>query len=452
MLKKLKDNSELRSLLKLPKLSELWKPTEDAKGVARLGYGIIIVTFGVFGLWAFFAPLDAAVIAHGTLSNQAGRQTIQHLEGGIVRKIDVKEGQRVTAGQILYELDPTQANAGFEIARNQLLALLAAQARLETERDNRATIVWPEELKDTSDPTVARIVADEQRQFFERRSSVQGQVDVLEAQRSQYKSEIEGIDRQTEGLKEQLGFIDDELTGLRSIYEKGLVPRPRLLALERERASLTGSIGRLIGDRAKTQQGYGEATLRIRQLRQEFYEKVSAEIAESRVKIADIRQREVVAADAKRRINLVSPVNGVVQNLRFLTVGAVVRAGEPVLDVAPDGQDLLIHAQFSVTDVDNIHPGMRAEVRLPSFHSRKVPVLEGTIESISRDRLVDEASKTAYFLAIVRVDDKKLPKTIAARITAGMPAEVIVPTGERTMMQYLLEPLADTLRKTMREE
>lgn len=452
MLKKLNENPELKSLLKLPKLSELWRPTEDSKGIARIGYLIIAVTFGVFGIWAAFAPLSAAVIAHGTLSNQVGRQTIQHLEGGIIRRIAVKEGERVRAGQVLFELDPTQANAGFEIARNQLLALLAAQARLEAERDNRSQIVWPADLQNSADPAVARIVADESRQFIERRTSLQGQIDVLEAQRSQYKSEIEGIERQTEGLKEQLGFIDDELTGLKTIYDKGLVPRPRLLALERERASLTGSIGRLVGDRAKTQQGFGEATLRIRQLRQEFYEKVSAEIADNRVKLADIREREVVAADAKRRINITSPVNGVAQNLRFFTIGAVVRPGEPVLEIAPDGSDLLIHAQFALTDVDNIHPGMKTEVRLPSFHSRKMPVLDGVIESISRDRIVDEASKTAYYLAIVRVDDKNLPKQVADRVTAGMPAEVIVPTSQRTVLQYLLEPLTDTLRKTMREE
>jgi HlyD family type I secretion membrane fusion protein len=452
MLKKLKDNPDLRSLLKLPSVSDLMKPTEDSKGIARLGYIIIAITFGFFGLWAAFAPLDSSVHASGVLTNQAGRQTIQHLEGGIVRKIDVKEGDRVKAGQVLFELDPTQAQAGYAIARNQLLALLAAQARLEAERDNRSQITWPAELQNNADPAVVQAVADEQRQFFERRTSLQGQLDVLEAQRSQYKSEIEGIDRQSDGLKEQLVYIDDELGGLKQIYDKGLVPRPRLLALERERASLTGSIGRLIGDKAKTQQGYGEATLRLRQLRQEFYEKVSAEIAENQVKLTDIRQRSIVAADSLKRINLVSPVDGVAQNIRFLTVGAVVRPGEPVLEVAPDGEDLLIRAQFSVTDVDNIHAGMRTEVRLPSFHSRKMPVLRGTIESVSRDRLVDEGAKTAYYLAIVRVDDKDLPKQVASRITAGMPAEVIVPTGERTMLQYLLEPLTDTLRKTMREE
>ncbi len=442
----------MNSLLKLPKLSEIFDPQDKSKGVARFGYAIIIFTFGILGLWAAFAPLDAAVIAHGSLSNETSKKTIQHLEGGIVRAIHIREGQEVKKGQLLFELDPTQANASFEIARNQLIALLAQEARLAAERDNQPSIRWPAELQNTGDPAVARAIADEQKQFFERRATIRGQVDVLNAQRSQYQSEIDGIERQSVGLKEQVAYVDDELTGLRTIYEKGLVPRPRLLALERERASLNGSIGRLQADRSKALQGVGEVGLRIRQLQQQFYEQVSQEVAEVRVKIADIREREIVAADQVKRINVVSPANGVVQNLRVFTNGAVIRPGEPMVDVAPEDEDLLIHAQFSPTDVDNIHNGMRAEVRLSSFHSRKIPVLEGTIQSISKDRIVDEANKTAYFLAIVRVDDSNLPKQVAERITAGMPAEVIVPTGERTVLQYLFEPLTNTLRKTMREE
>ncbi len=443
----------MNSFMKLPKLSEIFDPKDKSKGVTRIGYGIIIFTFGVLGLWAAFAPLDAAVIAHGSLSNETSRKTIQHLEGGIVRAIHVREGQEVKKGQLLFELDPTQANASFEIARNQLLALLAQDARLTAERDNQPSITWPAELQNSAgDPVVARAVADEQKQFFERRATIRGQIDVLNAQKAQFQSEIDGIDRQSASLREQMAFVDDELTGLRTIYEKGLVPRPRLLALERERASLSGSIGRLQADRSKAQQGVGEVGLKIRQIQQQFYEQVSQEIAEVRVKTADIREREIVAADQVKRINVVSPANGVVQNLRVFTIGAVVRPGEPMVDVAPEDEDLLIHAQFSPADVDNVHNGMVAEVRLSSFHSRKVPVLEGTIESISRDRIYDEASKTAYFLAIVRVDDKNLPKEVADKMTAGMPAEVIVPTGERTVLQYLFEPLSNTLRKTMREE
>ena len=230
------------------------------------------------------------------------------------------------------------------------------------------------------------------------------------------------------------------------------MPRPRLLALEREQASLSGSIGRLTADRAKAVQGMAETQLKIRQIRQQFFQEVSQNIAEARVKLAEVTEKEVVASDAQRRIRIVSPVSGTAQNVRFFTEGAVVRPGEPLVDVAPDDEAFVVQAHFAPTDVDNVHAGLVTEVRLPAFHSREIPILNGKIESISRDRLSDPEGKTAYFLGIVRVDPKQLPKNLRVKITAGMPAQVIVPTGERTVLQYLFSPLRDTLRTTMREE
>nr|AAO73509.1 RsaE [Caulobacter vibrioides] len=435
--------------MKPPKIQ---RPTDNYKTVARIGYGIIALTFvGLLG-WAAFAPLDSAVIANGVISAE-GNKTIQHLEGGMLRKILVREGEKVRAGQVLFELHPTQANSAVGITKNQFLALKGHEGRLLAERDQRPSISLPgRPVSQRADPMVTRAIADEQAQFSERRQTISGQVDLMNAQRAQYQSEIEGIERQTQGLKDQLGFIKDELGDLRKISDKGLVPRPRLLALEREEASLSGSIGRLTADRAKAVQGAGETQLKIRQIKQQFFEEVSQSISETRVKLAEVTEREVVASDAQRRINVVSPVNGTAQNLRFFTEGAVVRPGEPLVDIAPDDEAFVIQAHFAPTDVDNVHAGMVTEVRLPAFHSRKIPILNGKIESISRDRLSDPDGKTVYFLGIVRVDIKQLPKEFRTKITAGMPAQVVVPTGERTVLQYLFSPLRDTLRTTMREE
>jgi HlyD family type I secretion membrane fusion protein len=436
--------------MKPPKIT---RPTDNFKGVARIGYAIIAFTFvGMLG-WAFFARIDSAVIATGVVSAEGNRKTIQHLEGGLLRRILVREGERVKAGQLLFELDPTQANAAAGITKNQYVALRAMEARLLAERDQRASISFPADLlAQRADPMVSRAIADEESQFVERRQTIQGQVDLMNAQRDQYQSEIDGIDRQTQGLKDQLGFIQDELNDLRKIYDKGLVPRPRLLALEREQASLSGSIGRLTADRAKAVQGAAETQLKIRQIKQTFFEEVSQNMTETRVKLAEVTEKEVVASDAQKRINIVSPVNGTAQNLRFFTEGAVVRPAEPMVDIAPDDEAFVIQAHFQPTDVDNVYPGMVTEVRLPAFHSREIPILNGKIESISRDRLSDPEGKTSYFLGIVRVDVKQLPKPLRAKVTAGMPAQVIVPTGERTVLQYLFSPLRDTLRTTMREE
>lgn len=436
--------------MKPPKIQ---RPTDNYISAARIGYAIIAFTFvGLLG-WATFARIDSAVIANGVISSEGNRKTIQHLEGGMLRKILVHEGQKVKAGQVLFELDPTQANAAAGITKNQYVALKAMEARLLAERDQRSTISFPADLLgQRNDPMVARAIADEQSQFIERRQTIQGQTDLMNAQRDQYRSEIEGIDRQTQGLKDQLGFIEDELTDLRKIYDKGLVPRPRLLALEREQASLSGSIGRLTADRSKAVQGMAETQLKIRQIKQQFFEEVSQNITETRVKLAEVTEKEIVASDAQRRINVVSPVSGTAQNLRFFTEGAVVRPAEPLIDIAPNDEAFVIQAHFAPTDVDNVHAGMVTEVRLPAFHSREIPILNGTIESISRDRLSDPEGKTVYFLGIVRVDVKQLPKEFRSKVSAGMPAQVIVPTGERTVLQYLFSPLRDTLRTTMREE
>jgi HlyD family type I secretion membrane fusion protein len=435
--------------MKPPKIQ---RPTDNYKGVARVGYAIIAIMF-IGLLWAMFAPLDSAVIANGVISAEGNRKTIQHLEGGMLRKILVREGEKVKAGQVLFELDPTQANAAAGITKNQYVALKAMEARLLAERDQRPSITFPAEFANQrTDPMVARAIADEQAQFLERRQTLQGQTDLMNAQRDQYQSEIDGIQRQTQGLKDQLGYIEDELSDLRKIYDKGLVPRPRLLAMEREQASLSGSIGRLTADRAKAVQGMAETQLKIRQIKQQFFEEVSQSITETRVKLAEVTEKEVVASDQQRRINVVSPVSGTAQNLRFYTEGAVVRPAEPMVDIAPDDEVFVIQAHFQPTDVDNVHPGMVTEVRLPAFHSREIPILNGKIESLSRDRLTDPEGKTAYFLGIVRVDLKQLPKEFRSKVSAGMPAQVIVPTGERTVLQYLFSPLRDTLRTTMREE
>ncbi|USQ97430.1 HlyD family type I secretion periplasmic adaptor subunit [Caulobacter sp. RL271] len=435
--------------MKPPKIQ---RPTDNYKGVARIGYAIIALML-VGLIIASFAPLAASVSATGVVSAEGNRKTIQHLEGGMLRKILVREGERVKAGQVLFELDPTQANAAAGITKNQYVALKAMEARLLAERDQRSSINFPADLSSqSSDPMVARAIADERSQFMERRQTLQGQVDLMNAQRDQYQSEIEGIDRQTQGLKDQLGYIQDELNDLRKIYDKGLVPRPRLLALEREQASLSGSIGRLTADRAKAIQGMGETQLKIRQIKQQFFEEVSQSITETRVKLAEVTEKEVVASDAQRRINIVSPVNGTAQNLRFFTEGAVVRPAEPMVDIAPDDEAFVIQAHFQPTDVDNVYPGMVTEVRLPAFHSREIPILNGKIESISRDRLTDPEGKISYFLGIVKVDVKQLPKPLRAKVTAGMPAQVIVPTRERTVLDYLFSPLRDAMRTTMREE
>lgn len=429
-------------------------PLNDSyRGLAIAGFSVILLTFGVLGGWSALAPLDSAVVSPGVVTTESNRKTVQHFEGGIIRDILVKEGEHVERGQKLFRLDETQARAGVEINRNQFLQGKAREARLLAELTDADAITFPKDLTDEKDknPAIAQIIADQVRQFEERKGSLNGQISILRSRRDQLRTEIEGVDRERAGMEQQVSFLDDELAGLRTLYEKGLQPKSRLLALEREKSRLEGGIGRSIADRAKAENGIGEAELQIQQLRQKRQEDIGTELVDVREKSADLSQRLAVARDVLRRLDVLAPTDGTVQNLRVFTQGAVIRAGEPLLDIVPANDDLIIQAHISPLDVNNIEVDKVAEVRFPSFHSRTIPIINGKITSLSRDRLVDEATKQPYFLALIVVDKQSIAPEFRDKMTPGLNAEVVVPTGERTVFRYLVEPLTNTLRSTFRE-
>jgi HlyD family type I secretion membrane fusion protein len=428
-------------------------PSSDFRRIARIGLIVVVLTFGVLGLWAAFAPLGAAVIGPGTIAIETNRKTIQHLEGGIVRKIHVREGDRVKAGQLLVELDPLQPTAGVEITRTQLFTLLARSDRLASERDGLASVRFsPEVLAQSADPIVRQAMNDEMRQFQERRATISGQVAILRSRAAQYREQISGIDRQKKAMLGQDRILEEELSGLRELYEKQLVPKPRLLALEREQQQISGQVGRLEADRAQAEKAIGESQLQAEQLQKEFQQSIAKELADIQAQTTELKEKYTVAQDVARRVNITSPVTGSVQGLRVFTEGAVIRGAEPIMDIVPAQGGFEIHAQFSPTDVDSLHPGMRTELRFPSFHQRNIPIVEGRIATVSQDRLVDEASKTAYFLVTIHLNEKDLPPALRGKLVAGMPAEVIVPTGSRTALEYIFNPLTNALRKAGREE
>lgn len=434
-------------------MADIARPSDNYKRYAAIGIAVIVLTFGVLGGWAAFAPLGSAVIGNGTVTGEGNRKTIQHLEGGMLRKIRVREGDRVKAGQVLFELDPVQTNANLQIVRNQLFTLLARANRLDAERYRLAAVRFsPEVVAQMGDPIVRQAVVDERRQFQERQGTITGQVEILQSRIGQYREQISGIDQQRASMEEQVVYLNDEIEGLTILYKQNLVPKPRLLALERERAQIRGSIGKSLAEKAQVQKAIGEASLQAKQIRQQFDQDVAKELADIQAQTTDLREKYTVANDAARRINIVAPVSGTVQNLRFFTEGAVVRPAEPLVDIAPDQGGMTIHAQFSPNDIDSVHAGMVAELRFPSFHARDIPVVEGIVATVSQDRLVDEATHTPYFLVIIHIKDSDLPEELKTRLKAGLPAEVVVPTGDRTALEYMFNPLSNALHKTMREK
>jgi HlyD family secretion protein len=308
----------------------------DWKVPAIAGYVVIVSTFLVLGGWSAFARLDSAITATGVVSAETNRKTVQHLEGGIVREIRVREGQHVQAGEVLFRLDLTQPKAGYELQRNQLDSAIAQEARLIAERDGQDQMAFPQELLDRADdPNVKRAIADQVAQFQERSGSLEGQVQILDAKIDQYRSEIEGLKQERSGTANQLKFVNEELVDVRYLFEKQLTQKSRLMALERERSRLEGLIGRSTADESKARNGIEEARLQIRQLRQKFQEDIANSMLETRQKINDLREKVRVAQDVLSRVDILSPSTGVAQNLRVFTTGGVVKAGEPMIDVVP---------------------------------------------------------------------------------------------------------------------
>jgi HlyD family type I secretion membrane fusion protein len=422
----------------------------DWRQPAALGYAIIVIIFFGLGGWSALAKIDSAVTAPGVVANESNKRTVQHLEGGIVREILVHEGEHVQQGQVLFRIDPIQAKASYDLQRNQLDFALAQDARLQAELDKADHVTFPEELeKRRDDPTVLEAIADQTKQFHERRTSLIGQIDLLETKINQYQNEISGLKQEREATTRQLQYIKEELADVQYLLDRQLVQKSRYMTLEREKARLEGVIGRSTADQSKAENGISEANVQIRQTRQKMWEEVSGQILEARSKISDLRSKLKVAADVLTRVDVVAPVTGTLQNLHVFTVGGVVKAGEPFVEVVPDHDSLIIQARVSPNDTERLSKGMAAEVRFPSFRANLLPLIMGHVETVSRDRLVDDVSKQPYFLAQVIGED--VPEEVRERLTAGMPADVVMPTGERTVLDYLVRPLKDRIRGALRE-
>lgn len=427
--------------------------TSDWRRPARFGYVVIFLTFVVGGTWAAVAKINSAVVAPAFVAVETNSKVVQHLEGGIVAEILVTENQHVEQGQIVLRLSDVQPKATMTTVHNQLVAALVQEARLVAERDQKADIDLPQEVRDNiADPVVANAVIDQVTTFQDRQHSLYGQVDVLEARIQGLDNEIKGLAIEEDSTRKQVAYIEQELVGLHQLLSSHLVPLARVLDLERERTRLEGTIGRLIADQAKARNSIGETRLNIDQLRHKFQEETATGILEVRQKISDLREKGSVTSDIMRRVDIRAPVPGHVQDLKVNGVGQVIRAGEPLMQVVPDDEKLVVHAHFAPNDIDRLQRASKIEVRFPAFHARTTPVILGELSSVSADRLTDETTHQPYYLGLVSVSKLDIPEELRGRLRAGMPAEVIAPLADRSVLSYLTSPLREAWHKSLREE
>lgn len=415
------------------------------------GLAVAGLFFAGFGGWAASAPLAGAAVASAVVAPDGSRKLVQHLEGGIVRRILVQDGSRVAAGQALVEIDATQAAAEHAALLAEWRALVAAEARLLAEQAGVPRASFPPDLvaAAAAEPAVARLLAAEGERLVSRRTALADQQAVLAERVAQGAAEIRGLEAEIASAGRQLGLIDEEIKGVRQLVAQGLERRSRLLALERSRAEIEGGIGADRAGIARAGQVMAEARQQMRSLASEQAERVAAELAETRRSAAAAAEKLRATADRLGRTVVRAPVAGTVVDLQVKTAGGVVEPGAPLMGIVPAEADLLLEARVAPVHIDEIHPGLSARVHLLAFKSRNLPRIEGRLREVSADRLEDPVTHEPYYLARVAVPRLALPEGIV--LAAGMPAEVLIVTAERTLLSYLLQPVSDALRKGLRE-
>ena len=415
----------------------------------RLGYAIIVTVFGGLIAWSVLAPISSAVIATGVLRGQTEVQSIQHLEGGIISQILVSEGDRVEEGDILIRLDDTGPRAEMAQIEARLAELTARRARLAAEREGLDEIDFERYFQglDISDDS-ENIIAAQRTVFTTRRETRETEIEVMRNRIGQYHDRITGLRAQHASETRQLALIEEELVGLRSLYERGLTPRTRVLALEREAEGLRGSQGSRIADIAGTESAIGQTEVEIAQLYNAFIEEVAADEADVGAQIAELRERRVAVADALARTEVTSPRSGFVLGLDVHTLGGVIRPGVPLMQVSPENQPLVISAKIPPTQIDRIAPGAPARIRFSTFQGRQTPEWPGSVLTISADRLVEPETGMPYYLALISMEGEGP----AIELVPGMPVEVFITSGSRSAIDYLLRPITDRLARAFREE
>jgi HlyD family type I secretion membrane fusion protein len=339
------------------------------------------------------------------------------------------------------------------ILSSSLRKELAAEARLIAERDGSATIHYPQALTDNADlPEVRALIESQNAIFKARRGSVRGEVEILEQRIAQLGDETKGLNAQLEAKRQQTGFINEELDGLKKLMAQGQTTKPRILALERSAAALTGEEGELLSSIARAKKTVGETKLEIIQRENDFQKAVTEELEAVQSRLRDLMEREVAARDVLRRILITAPVSGTVVNMAFHTVGAVIQGGEVVLEIVPGNDTLIAEVAVRPQDIDNVTFNQPASIRLLAFKQRTTPLLEGNVIYVSADSLENQTTRQQFYIAKIEVPKEELKKLGNMKLQPGMQVEVLIRTGDRTAFEYMVQPIVDSVNRAWREE
>jgi HlyD family type I secretion membrane fusion protein len=432
---------------------DLSEPEPSISRAIRSGALLILVAFGGAFTWSFLATLDSAAHAQGTVVVDINRKTIQHLEGGIVAELKVRDGDLVEAGQLLLRLEGAQSRATLEELTVEYWTAMTRVARLRTEQAGQRNFAVPDELRvQATRPAVARAIEVQQRLFNARWLAYDDEITVLREQKLQAVREIQAYRSQERTAVDQIAYTQDELTVIEQLVDKGLERRPRLISIKRYLAEVTGNRDQARAHVAQTEQAMTVIEFQIRAKETTRLAEIGGELEEAQGALSQFAARIEAARDAVVRTEIRAPVDGRVVSMKAFTIGGVIRPGDAILDIVPQNAALTIDARLQPADIDAVHVGQTAQVRLTAFKQRRTPTIDATVVNVSADRLIDPKTEDAYFLARVRPQPGALEQLDHVELYPGMPAEVLIATGKRRAIDYFLSPLRDAMARSLIED
>ena len=420
--------------------------TPPVRGTVLAGLATVTLFFGGFGTWAVLAPISSASVADGVIAAHGNRRTVQHKEGGIIETLLVRNGDQVEAGDVLVRLDVTQARAEVTALAHERRSLMATEARLEALRDDAKEVHYPNALADAHAITAAQNAI-----FRASRGALFGQIELLEQRIGQSRARITGAGEREDSLVEQIALIDEEIGRIGSLVERGLVARSRMTELQTRRVELDGRLGETLAQITEAETSIDESRMSMLTLREQTAEKTASELDETRRRLSDVEKSLATAKDVLARNEITAPVAGTIVNARYFTKGGVVAPGQPVMDIVPRDERLIVKARIDPLDIDIVREGLPAEITLTAYRMRTTPTLAGEVTGISADIIVSEDGTQSYFEANVEIDTEVLNAHPEIDLYPGMPAQVMVQTGERTLAAYLLDPIYANLNLAFRE-
>lgn len=421
------------------------------------GTSILLVLFTGLGLWSAYAPLDSAAMGPGVIVLENYRMAVDHLEGGIVQDVHAREGQRVAKGEVLLTLQDLQARAQLEQVKGQWIVALAREARLVAQRDNKPRVDFPPDLlANAKDARAAEAMRVQDEAFRARRRALQSEVTLYERQIAQLREKSQGLKEQRSMREQLVSSFEKERTDFEALAKEGYTERQKVREMERNLALNVGQRSSLSTDIASTEVEIGATEVKILQARQTVEREVAKELAEVQTKLFALQEKKRGLEDTVKRTVVVAPQDGIVHALAAHAPGEVLKPGAHILDIVPGNERLIVEAKLSPQDVDQVHVGQMAEVRFTAFKQRDMPKIEGRLATLSADRMVEEmgGTKQPYYLGRVEITQKGLQQLakLKLQLVAGMPADVLVKTGERTFWKYLTAPLTDMVGRSMKED